>query len=180
MRKTIFCITSLVIVIAASCSTGQTTGDRLREWRRGVWMLADGSYAIYTDSHYFVVSTSGDSARANVYCGASQISYTDKGMARKQNLRIRTFPGGDLNLWKHTGGSSEHKEAELDVDMALFQPGTCNIDTGVIYDSVTEATDRYILLATCNGDKEKIFSDGRSVYMPAGGGEFWAYRIESW
>jgi hypothetical protein len=50
----------------------------------------------------------------------------------------------------------------------------------VIYDSVEEETDEYILLATCNGDKEKIFSDGRSVYMPANGGEYWAYRIESW
>ena len=31
-----------------------------------------------------------------------------------------------------------------------------------------------------NSSDEKIFSDGRSVYLPAGGGEFWAYRVESW
>ena len=64
--------------------------------------------------------------------------------------------------------------------MAQFQPGKCNIHEGIIYDSLAEETDDYILLATCNGDKEKIFSDGRSVYMPADGGEFWAHRIEAW
>ena len=50
---------------------------------------------------------------------------------------------------------------------------------GIIYDSVTEVTDEYILLATCNGDKEKIFSNGTSAYLPAGGGEFYSLRIEN-
>jgi hypothetical protein len=143
-------------------------------------MLSDGSYAIYTDDHYFVVSASGEGAEANVYCGGSQIEITDKGMARKQSLRIRKSPGGDLTLWKIPDAPSEVKEPGFELDMALFEPGTCNTHDGVIYDSVTEETSEYILLATCNGDREKIFSDGRSVYLPAGGGEFWAHRIESW
>ncbi len=48
----------------------------------------------------------------------------------------------------------------------------------MIYDAVTEVTDEYILLATCNGDSEKIFANGVSVYMPASGGEFYSYRVE--
>jgi hypothetical protein len=170
----------LLIVLIVSCSTTQTTGEKLRQWRRGVWQLADGSYAIYTDSHYFVVSANGDSAQANIYCGGSQLRITDKGMARKQTLRIRKLPGGDLQLLKESRSNSEPREAVLQLDMTQFEPGKCNTNKGIIYDSVTEESDEYILLATCNGDKEKIFSDGRSVYMPASGGEFWAYRIESW
>ena len=143
-------------------------------------MLADGSYAIYTDSHYFVISASGDSTEANIYCGGSQLKFTDKGMARKQYLRIRKLPAGDLQFFKGSTGSGASIESPLELDMTQFQPGACNLHEGIIYDSVTEETGLYILLSTCNGDREKIFSDGRSVYMPASGGEFWARRIESW
>jgi hypothetical protein len=34
------------------------------------------------------------------------------------------------------------------------------------------------LLSTCNGDREKIFSNGISIYLPASGGEAYAYRVE--
>jgi hypothetical protein len=180
MRRAVTSVLILSVGVLLACSTDQTTGGKLRQWRRGVWLLADGSYAIYTDDHYFVVSTSGDSAQANVYCGGSQIRITDKGMARKQTVRIRKFPGGDLQLFKEMRSPSEEGEVALDLDMEQFEPGKCNVHEGVIYDSVTEEADQYILLTTCNGDKEKIFYDGRSVYMPASGGEFWAYRIESW
>ncbi len=72
----------------------------------------------------------------------------------------------------------DHTEAPLAIDPELFRAGVCNIKEGTIYDSITESTDEYILLSTCNGDKEKIFSNGVSVYMPAGGGQYYAYRIE--
>jgi hypothetical protein len=171
---------AVLIGLTLSCSSGQTTGETLREWRRGVWLLAHGNYAIYTDCHYFVVSASGDSAQANVYCGGSQIAFTDQGMARRQTLRIRKFPGGQLQLSKEIEAFGDSAEVPLQLDMTQFEPGTCTVYDGIIYDSVVEVTDQYILLATCNGDKEKIFADGRSVYLPANGGEFWAYRIESW
>lgn len=143
-------------------------------------MLSDGSYAIYTDNHYFVVSASGDSAQANIYCGGSQLQITDRGMARRQTLRIRKLPGGDLHLSKELRSFSDQSRDEFEIDTTQFEPGTCNIHEGIIYDSITEETDQYILLTTCNGDKEKIFSDGRSVYLPASGGEYWAHRIEAW
>jgi hypothetical protein len=180
MRRPATCILVFLAVLTLSCSTDQTTGETLREWRRGVWLLADGNYAVYTDSHYFVVSASGDSARANVYCGSSQIAFTDLGMARRQTLRVRKFPGGELKLSKTLEAFADGAEVPLQLDMTQFESGTCNIHEGIIYDSVTEITDQYILLATCNGDRERILADGRSVYMPAGGGEFWAHRIESW
>lgn len=180
MRKTVLCILILALGYVFACSTTPTTEEKLRQWRRGVWLLGDGSYTVYTDTHYFVVSASGDSAHSNIYCGGSQIRITGKGIARKQTLRIRKFPGGDLQLFKELRSSADQNAVALELDMAQFQPGTCNIHDNIIYDSITDETDEYILLSTCNGDKEKIFSDGRSVYLPAGGGEYWAHRIESW
>ena len=70
-------------------------------------------------------------------------------------------------------------EIPLEIDTTQFAPNTCNIKDGIIYDSITEETDEYILLTTCNGDKEKIFSNGTAAYLPAGGGEFYSIRIES-
>jgi hypothetical protein len=180
MRKCTICFLIAVLAFTLACSPSLTTADKLRQWRQGVWQLADGSYTIFTENHYFVVSASGDSTRANIYCGASQIRFTDKGIARKQTLRIRKFPGGDLKLLKDTPPSSNETQPILAVDMSQFQPGTCNTTEGIIYDSVSEETDDFILLSTCNGDREKLFPDGRSVYLPASGGEHWAYRIESW
>jgi hypothetical protein len=144
--------------------------DRLAEWRQGVWITGTGTYTIWTDSHYFVVSYEGDSASPNIYVGASQVRFHEKGIARKQTLRHRQMPSGDKETYRKTAFQPDHTEAPM-----LFDS---NIIDGVIYDAVIEATDEYILLATCNGDKEKIFSNGVSVYLPAGGGEYYSYRVE--
>ena len=152
--------------------------DSLREWRKGVWLLPDGSFTIYTDTHYFVLVASGDSSAPNVYCGASQVRYHAKGMARKQVLRLRQLPRQLVTFFKENVFRPGNTEVPMDINPNLFSPGTCNVKDGVIYDSITESTDTYILLSTCNGDKEKIFSNGISVYLPAGGGKAFAYRIE--
>jgi hypothetical protein len=178
MKQTLIILVFFLATAQSAYPETMTTQDKLRNWRTGVWLLADGSYAIYTDSHYFVVSVSGDSLRTNLYCGGSMIRFTEKGIARAQKIRIRQMPGGPLRVFKDPERLPATGPELLEFDPTLFQPGTCNIADGVIYDSVTEVTDNYILLATCNGDKEKIFSDGRSVYLPAEGGEYWANRIE--
>ena len=135
--------------------------------------------------HYFVVSAAGDSTKANIYCGSSRVRFTDKGIARHQNLRLRETPNtallisGDYSMYREdeNGGVVE---APLEIDMSQFQPGTCNTVEGVIYDSVTEATEEYILLSSCFGDKIKLFGDGRSLFLSADGSETWSYRIETW
>ena len=71
-------------------------------------------------------------------------------------------------------------EAPLLIDMALFTPDECKVVDGVIYDSVAEETDEYILLSCCNGVQIKLFNNGRSRYISADGNEYWSYRIESW
>lgn len=179
----VFAVAS-VLFASLSCSgpsvenkNGSSEVNKLVEWRKGVWLLGDGSYAIYTDTHYFVVMVSGDSASPNIYCGASQVKYHPKGMARRQVIRVRQFPGGDLTSFKKNV-LDRNGEMPLVIDTTLFAPNTCNIKDGIIYDSITEMTDEYILLSTCNGDKEKIFSDGKAAYLPAGGGEFYSTRIE--
>ena len=165
--------------IVMSCSSEPMgVAEKLAEWRKGVWISGSGTYTIYTDSHYFVLSYTGDSTRPNIYCGASQVRFHNKGMARMQTVRIRQFPGGPMNLSRDVAVTEEHTEVPMPYDTSLFTPGTCVIEEGVIYDAVTEVTDEYILLATCNGDHEKIFADGRSAYMPVSGGEFYSYRVE--
>jgi hypothetical protein len=179
MRKlnSIWVILFLVLFIFTCSSPLPDTKTKLAEWRKGVWLLGDGSYAIYTDTHYFVVMVSGDSASPNIYCGASQIQFHNKGMARKQVIRVRQLPGGELTSFKENV-LGHNAEIPLKVDTTQFAPNTCNIKDGIIYDSITEKTRDYILLSTCNGDKEKIFSNGVSVYLPKEGGEFYSLRIE--
>jgi hypothetical protein len=177
------CLTAnitVLLLLAVSC-TAPPAGiqSKLAQWRNGVWMTEDGSYTIYTDSHYFVLVASGDSSSANIYCGASQVQYHDKGMARRQVLRVRQLPGNRLTFFKESVFQSDHTETPMEIDTTQFAPGTCNIKDGIIYDSITEITDSYILLTTCNGDREKIFSNGVAVYLPAGGGEHYSYRLES-
>jgi len=169
----------IVALALGSCSTARHDVEaRFKEWRNGVWISGGGTYTIYTDTHYFVVSFEGDTASANVYCGASQVQYCSKGMARKQVIRLRQMAGHDLQLFKKLVFDDNQREQPLEIDTTLFVPGVCNIKDGVIYDSITEVTDEYILLATCNGDQEKIFANGVSVYLPADGGEFYSYRVE--
>lgn len=180
-RSYLFGLLTALLLSILSCS-GPRTDDirsRLARWRKGVWVLDDGSYTIYTDSHYFVLSASGDSSSANIYCGASQVQYHDRGMARKQVLRVRQLPGNLPSFFKEAVVQPDHTETPITIDTSQFAVGTCNIKNGIIYDSITEVADNYILLATCNGDRIKIFSNGVSVYLPAGGGEHYSYRIES-
>jgi hypothetical protein len=184
--KSLHCVSILVflLLVVASCSSSieekaqGSDENRLAEWRKGVWLLGDGSYAIYTDTHYFVVMVSGDSTSPNIYCGASQVKFHRKGMARKQVIRVRQLPGGEMMTFKENV-LAQNDEIPLQIDTTLFAPNACNIKDGIIYDSITEETDEYILLATCNGDYEKIFSDGKAAYLPAGGGEFYSVRIET-
>ncbi len=174
------CIVLAAGVLLAACSACMRDGDtKLAQWRKGVWISGSGTYTIYTDTHYFVISYEGDSTSANLYFGASQVKFCKKGMARKQVIRLRQMPGRDMQLFKDFSFRPDHTEEPLSIDTTLFTPGVCNIKKGIIYDSITETTGEYILLATCNGDKEKIFSNGVSVYMPAGGGEYYSYRIEN-
>jgi hypothetical protein len=171
--------TLLLFLIVACAVPPADVQTKLAQWRQGVWMTEDGSYTVYTDSHYFVLYVSGDSSSPNIYCAASQVRFHKKGMARKQVLRFRQLPGIQPVLFNEGKLQPDHSEPPMTIDTSLFAPGVCNIRDGVIYDSITEEADDYILLATCNGDHEKIFSNGVSVYLPASGGEFYSYRIES-
>jgi hypothetical protein len=172
----------LLYAVFIGCS-GSTTPDvsvraRLAEWRKGVWMAANGTYTIYTDSHYFVLSFGGDSSNPNTYVGASQLAYHNRGTARKQILRIRQPNGAPMSYYLGNGFADDHTEPPMVIDSMLFKPGVCNFKGGILYDAVTEVTDTSILLSTCNGDKEMIYSNGVSVYLPAGGGEAYSYRVE--
>ena len=175
----------LAVFFAGSCSAQTSTAEKLRDWRRGVWLSPGGGYAVWTATHYFVVWGSGEDSKAQVYCGSSRVQYTDMGIARHQNLRIRKTSNTELRISDGYSMYSEPKdgrvvEEPLEVDMDQFSPGTGNMVGGVIYDSVTEETSEYILLSSCNGDKVQLFSDGRSLYKSSGGSETWSYRIETW
>jgi hypothetical protein len=172
-------IVLLTCLILNSCRDVQKKAEsNLEKWRKGVWISGNSTYTIYTDSHYFVISMEGDSSRANLYIGASQLGYFKQGMTRKQISRFRKYPGGDPVFFADKIFTENHNEQPLNADTSRFTPGTCNIVDGIIYDVIIEETDEYILLATCNGDKEKIYADGRSAYLPASGGEYFSYRIE--
>ena len=171
-------MTVIAVTFVGCCKSVQGEKNKLAEWRKGVWIAGAGTFTIYTDNHYFVVSYEGDSASSNIYCGASQLIFHNKGIARKQLIRLRQNPGGNLYSFRERTFASDRTEAPLVIDPNLFTPGTCHIKNGIIYDAVTEVADDYIFLATCNGDKEKIYSNGVSVYLPAGGGEYYSNRIE--
>jgi hypothetical protein len=169
-----------MFLLACSHPATVSVEDKLESWRKGVWVSGAGTYAVYTNSHYFVVSNEGDSTSSNVYCGASQIQFHNKGIARQQVVRVRKFPGGELLLDHWPVLRDDDTETPMSIDTTLFVPGSCTVKGGIIYDAVTEIDDTSILLSTCNGDKERIFHNGRSVYLPADGGAFWSVRVESW
>ncbi len=171
-------VVMLFAIGAAADLAAENTESNLASWLKGVWISGGGTYTIYTDQHYFVVSLQGDSASPNIYCGSSQLKFSSRGLARKQVLRLRQFPGGEMDAWKQDIFTATGEEAEFLIDTALFQPGVCNIVEGTIYDSITEETAEYILLATCNGDQIKVFANGIYAYLPKGGGEFRSYRVE--
>ena len=183
MRKT--CILVLVIISAliavlsyGSANEDESIRDKLIKWRTGVWLSAGGTYTIWTPRHYFVLSMSGDTADPNLYYGCSQVSYHEKGLTRHQVQRYRKAPGGSPTIFSENTLTKENDEKPYAPDTTLFDPKKCVIQDGVIYDAIIEATDTSILLISCNGDREKLFCDGKSVYLPAGGGEYYSYRIE--
>ncbi len=155
----------------------QSVRDKLVKWRTGVWLSGGGTYTIWTPKHYFVLSMSGDSTNPNLYYGCSQVSYHEKGLTRHQVQRFREFRGS-LTMFSENTLTPENTETPYAPDTTLFDPKTCVIKDGVIYDAIIEATDTYILMISCNGDREKLFSDGKSVYLPADGGEYYSYRVE--
>ena len=180
--------TALLVVVAAltllTACKGEprslTNVEKLRAWQRGVWISGNGTYTVYTNDHYFVVSFEGDSARPNLYFGASQLGFYEKGMTRCQTIRLRQVPGGESAPWKRDGFIQDNDEVLVPVDTTLFDPKSCITQDGVIYDAIIESTDTYLLLATCGGDKIRLMNDGRSAYLPASGGEFWSYRVETY
>ena len=183
MKKTIISVFIIIPTLIAVLGYGfptkvESARDKLIKWRTGVWLSGSGTYTIYTPEHYFVLSMTGDTSNANLYYGCSQVSYHEKGMTRHQVQRLRKFPGGDLTMFSKNVLTAENSETPYTPDTTLFDPKKCVIQDGVIYDAIIEITGTYILLATCNGDREKIFSNGTSVYLPASGGEYYSYRVE--
>lgn len=147
---------------------------RLRKWKKGVWVSEDGGYTIWTDRHYFVVTVKGD----NIYCGASKVKYTDKGLALQQMIRVRKLPGQDLfssnqTLLANPDGS------DFPIDESNFKPGVCIIVKGITYSSVTEIGTDHISLSWCDGDEERIYSDGTRVYISALSGEVGSHKVET-
>jgi hypothetical protein len=183
MKKRIISVLIAISAVMAVLGCGsptevESTRSKLIEWRTGVWLSDGGTYTIYTPKHYFVLSVTGDTSNANLYYGCSQVSYHEKGMTRYQVQRLRKFPGGNLTMYSENTLTDGNTETSYSPDTGLFDPEKCVIQDGVIYDAVIEITDDYILLATCNGDREKIYNNGTSVYLPAGGGEYYSYRVE--
>jgi hypothetical protein len=183
MKKTIISILITVPFIITALGFGAPTEvesvrDKLMRWQIGVWLSAGGTYTVWTPEHYFVLSMSGDTTDPNLYYACSQVSYHEKGITRHQVQRFRKFPGGDPTMFSEDTFTAEHGETPYTPDTTLFDPNKCIIQGGVIYDAIIENTDTYILLATCNGDRIKLFSDGRSAYLPATGGASYSYRIE--
>ncbi len=171
----------LICISGVNCGTPEEKSDvlsRLKQWRQGVWISGEGTYMVYTDTHYFVVSYEGDSTSPNIYVGASQVLFHAKGTARSQTIRIRQNPGSTANPGRWTQFVDSHQEILPAFDTTQFKSGTCNIVDGIIYDAVTEVTDTSIIMATCNGDTEIIYYNGVSAYRPAGGGEYLSYRVE--
>ena len=184
-RSRFVIIFALTICFASPCFSQLSTASKLQEWKRGVWLSSGGGYSVWTDTHYFVVWGAGEGANAQVYCGSSRVRYTDKGIARHQNLRIRKTASSELRIKDDSSIYTESEnggvvEVPLEIDMSHFSPGACNIVDGVIYDSVTEESSDYILLSSCNGDQLQLYNDGRFLYKSSDGSETWSYRIETW
>ena len=182
MRKLQALVISLILtlgVVVEATGPPPDVAARLRDWQKGVWVSGAGTYTIWTDSHYFVIQASPQGDSLNIYCGSSQVVYTDKGVARKQLVRVRKVPGQTLYAGLTDAYDSTGAETPLIIDESNFKPGQCVQVEGIIYDSVDEVGDDYILMSTCNGDKIKLYRNGISAFLPAGGGEYRSVRIES-
>ena len=181
MRKWVLSILALAL-LAGATHAGQpgNLAEKLRAWQKGVWISSGGTYTIWTDTHYFVVQGTVMQDSANVYCGASQIEYTDKGIARSQVVRVRKTPGQALFAKTDDIFDSTGHEKPLVIDESKFKPDTCAYDKGILYDSIDSVGTDFILMSTCGGDKIRLSSNGTSVYLPASGGEAVSVRIEGW
>jgi hypothetical protein len=182
MKKAIIAVIIIIPVLIAFLGIGSPTKDesvrdKLIKWRTGVWLTPGGTYTVWTPEHYFVLSMAGDSANPNLYYGCSRVSYHEKGMTRYQVQRFREFPG-NFTMFSEPAMAKNHEEIPYSPDTTLFDTTKCVIKDGIIYDAVIEVTDSTILLLSCNGDREKIFNNGKSVYLPATGGEAYSYRVE--
>ena len=142
-----------------SCSERPTSvAGRLANWRNGIWITGGGTYTIWSDTHYFVISYEGDSLSPNVYCGASQVQYYDLGIAREQTIRVRKFPRDDFKLFRNTSFTADHTEAPMEPDTTLFTPGQCVIKVGVIYDAGRDECNRLtanIYVAKSSGESNE-------------------------
>ena len=186
-RNLIWLMAAMLITVAAASAGSENESEsespddiktKLAEWRKGVWISGEGTFTIYTDDHYFVLSYEGDTASPNLYFGASQFQICNQGSARGQVLRYRKGGNATLEAFRNDAFREDHTEEPMAVDTTLFTPGACNIKDGIIYDAVTEVTDEYIIMATCGGDRVKLFNNGVSVYLPKSGGEYYSYRVE--
>ena len=181
MGRWVLSILALVLLSGATY-TGQpgNVAEKLRTWQKGVWTSSGGTYSIWTDTHYFVVQGIVMDDSANVYCGASQIEYTDKGIARSQVVRVRKTPGQALFAATTDIFDSTGHEKPLVIDETKFKPGTCAYDKGILYDSIDSVGSDFILMSTCGGDRIRLLSSGVSVYLPISGGEAKSVRVEGW
>jgi hypothetical protein len=128
--------------------------DRFRQWRKGVWSCGPGSFAVYTDDHYLVVSADPDGS--NVYCGRAEVRYTDDGIETRQTVRVRQRPDGELVTL-------------VESEVTPAQP---------TLHRVAEVGEDFILFDSCGGDRFRLQADGTETYMPAEGPEVVWRRIE--
>lgn len=181
MRRWSFTILGLALLTGTvQAAQPGNVAEKLRTWQKGVWISSGGVYTIWTDTHYFVVQGGVIGDSANIYCGASQIQFTEKGIARSQVVRVRKTPGQALFAKTDDIFDSTGHERPLVIDETKFKPGTCAYDKGILYDSIDSVGTDFILMSTCGGDRIRLLSNGVSVYLPASGGEAPSVRIEGW
>lgn len=151
---------------------------KLKEWRKGVWIKADGSYAIYTNSHLFLLSARESMNSPQFLFSASQIKFHEKGLATKEVFNFRHIPDGKYHYFQEAVLQPDYTEVPFDIDSSCFKPGVGKEKDGITYASITEDAEEHILLSLSNGDKEKIFSNGTSIYFFNEGRTAYSYRIE--
>lgn len=176
MKKLLFILAAIAAVSTLGLTSHQSQSEpEWYHWAKGVWLFENSSYMVVTDSHYFVITASGDTTNPLIYCAASQLAFTPKGMVHAERLFAAHRPEGEDELYR---AAQLDGELPLSVDTSLFVSGKSVGVNDVWYDAIIELTDDYVLLATNNGDKAKFYKDGRAVYMPKAGGEFVSYKVE--
>ncbi|MBK7142099.1 MAG: hypothetical protein IPH75_08470 [bacterium] len=176
MKKLLLVLAAVAAVSTLGLTTHQSENDpEWFQWAKGVWLFENSSYMVITDSHYFVITASGDTSNPLIYCAASQLAFTPKGLVHTERLFAAHRPEGENELFRAT---QTDRELPLSVDTAKFVAEKSEVVNDVWYDAIIELTDDYVLLSTNNGDKAKFFKDGRAVYMPKAGGEFISRKVE--